>query len=230
MGRSSTSSLTTRGTPSRAVSLPPDKPRGTLTKIRDLSKDIKKNLRKGKEEGPSPTTIVKPRNSNGLFSDRERKPMSNLNGGSHPSINSSTRSLHKSTLLGTNSPKSTRRSTPTINDRKKIRRSSSSASRSSVTNSMSRNGSLRTGVASPTNTSNSNLRSSSLIQNNHTLPKVRTTITNHVPSYMKPTTARTKKVLGTATLSDPQTLRKNSVNKMTTSSRVTPVGPRPTRR
>merc|ERR1719431_2164502 len=114
--RSSTSSLTTRGTPSRAASLPPDKPRGTLTKIRDLSKDIKKNLRKGKEEGPSPTTIVKPRNSNGLFSDRERKPMSNLNGGSHPSINSSTRSLHKSTLLGTNSPKSTRRSTPTIND------------------------------------------------------------------------------------------------------------------
>lgn len=270
--RSSTSSLTTRGTPSRAASLPPDKPRGTLNKIRDLSKDIKKNLRKGKEEGPSPTTIVKPRNSNGLFSDRERKPMSNLNGGSHPSINSSTRSLHKSTLLGTNSPKSTRRSTPTINDRKKVRpsnvnikgsnstsslrsptsptspvtkngtnnrptsskenlsRSSSSASRSSVTNSMSRNGSLRTGVASPTNTSNSNLRSSSLIQNNHTLPKVRTTITNHVPSYMKPTTARTKKVLGTATLSDPQALRKNSVNKMTTSSRVTPVGPRPSRR
>jgi len=119
--RSSTSSLTTRGTPSRAASLPPDKPRGTLNKIRDLSKDIKKNLRKGKEEGPSSTTIVKPRNSNGLFSDRERKPMSNLNGGSHPSINSSTRSLHKSTLLGTNSPKSTRRSTPTINDRKKVR-------------------------------------------------------------------------------------------------------------
>merc|ERR1712083_1039199 len=111
-----------------------------------------------------------------------------------------------------------------------LSRSSSSASRSSVTNSMSRNGSVRTGVTSPTNTSNSNLRSSSLIQNNHTLPKVRTTITNHVPSYMKPTTARTKKVLGTATLSDPQTLRKNSVNKMTTSSRVTPVGPRPSRR
>merc|ERR1719431_1360898 len=57
--RSSTSSLTTRGTPSRAASLPPDKPRGTLNKIRDLSKDIKKNLRKGKEEGPSSTTIVK---------------------------------------------------------------------------------------------------------------------------------------------------------------------------
>eukprot|EP00092_Neocalanus_flemingeri_P032005 GFUD01034784.1.p1 GENE.GFUD01034784.1~~GFUD01034784.1.p1 ORF type:complete len:1576 (+),score=438.20 GFUD01034784.1:631-4728(+) len=266
--RSSTSSLTTRGTPSRAASLPPDKPRGTLTKIRDLSKDITKNLRKGKEEGVSSTAIVKPRNSNGLFRDRERKPMSNLNGGSHPSINSSTRSLHKSTPLGTNSPKSTRRSTSTksvrpsnvnikgsnstsslrsptsptspvpkngINNRptsskENLSRSSSSASRSSVTNSMSRNGSLRTGVASPTNTSNSNLRSSSSIQNNHTLPKVRTTITNHVPSYMKPTTARTKKVLGTSTLSDPQTLRKNSVNKMTTSSRVTPVGPRPTRR
>ena len=270
--RSSTSSLTARGTPSRAASLPPDKPRGTLTKIRDLSKDITKNLRKGKEEGVSSTTIVKPRNSNGLFSDRERKPMSNLNGGSHPSINSSTRSLHKSTPLGKNSPKNTRRSTSTIDGRKSVRpsnvnikgsnstsslrsptsptspvpknginnrptsskenlsRSSSSASRSSVTNSMSRNGSLRTGVASPTNTSNSNLRSSSSIQNNHTLPKVRTTITNNVPSYMKPTTARTKKVLGTSTMSDPQTLRKNSVNKMTTSSRVTPVGPRPTRR
>merc|ERR1711933_210506 len=180
-----------------------------------------KNLREGKEEGlSSSVSVIQPRNSTNMFSDRERKPMSNLNGGSHPSINSSTRSLHKSTLLGTNSPKSTRRSTPTINNRKKVRpsnvnikgsnstsslrsptsptspvtkngannrptspkenlsRSSSSASRSSVTNSMSRNGSLRTGVATPTNTSNSNLRSSSLIQNNHTLPKVRTTITN----------------------------------------------------
>merc|ERR1712142_310150 len=258
--RSSTSSLTTRGTPSRAASLPPDKPRGTLTKIRDLSKDIKKNLRKGKEEGPSPTIIVKPRNSNGLFSDRERKPMSNLNGGSHPSINSSTRSLHKSTLLGTNSPKSTRRSTPTINDRKKVRpsnvnikgsnstsslrsptsptspvtkngannrptsskenlsRSSSSASRSSVTNSMSRNGSVRTGVTSPTNVSSSTTK-------HHTLPLPRTKSTtlknDDIPSYMKPTAARTKKVLGASTEQQPA-LRKTSTNKMTTSRRVTP--------
>merc|ERR1712020_645681 len=271
--RASTSSLTTRGTPSRAASLPPDKPRGTLTKIRDLSKDIKKNLRKGKEEGPSPTTIVKPRNSNGLFSDRERKPMSNLNGGSHPSINSSTRSLHKSTLLGTNSPKSTRRSTPTINDRKKVRpsnvnikgsnstsslrsptsptspvtkngannrptsskenlsRSSSSASRSSVTNSMSRNGSVRTGVTSPTSLSTSNIRTSPAAAAHNTLPRSKSASLKNddIPSYMKPTAARTKKVLGANTDSGTG-LRKTSINKMSTSSRVTPVAPRPTRR
>ena len=68
-------------------SLPPDKPRGALTKIKDLSKALTKGLRK--DISVSSTTIVKPRNSNSLFG--ERKPMSSLNGGSHPSINSSTR-------------------------------------------------------------------------------------------------------------------------------------------
>merc|ERR1719394_1189888 len=57
--RSSTSSLT-RGlsSSSRATSLPPDKPRTALTKIKDLSKDITKNLRKGKEEGLSSSASV----------------------------------------------------------------------------------------------------------------------------------------------------------------------------
>merc|ERR550532_387267 len=72
-------------TSSRATSLPPEKPRGALTKIRDLSKDLTKGLRK--DLSASSSTIVKPRNSNNLFGDR--KPMSSLNGGSHPSINSS---------------------------------------------------------------------------------------------------------------------------------------------
>ena len=71
------------------LSLPPEKPRGALTKIRDLSKDLTKGLRK--DLSASSSTIVKPRNSNNLFGDR--KPMSSLNGGSHPSINSSTRWL-----------------------------------------------------------------------------------------------------------------------------------------
>ena len=73
-------------------SLPPEKPRGALTKIRDLSKDLTKGLRK--DLSASSSTIVKPRNSNNLFGDR--KPMSSLNGGSHPSINSSTRWDNKS--------------------------------------------------------------------------------------------------------------------------------------
>merc|ERR1719336_2752141 len=72
-------------TPSRATSLPPDKPRTALNKIKDLSKDITKNLRKGKEEGlSSSVSVIQPRNSSSMFSDRERKPMSNLNGGSNP--------------------------------------------------------------------------------------------------------------------------------------------------
>merc|ERR1719411_1786485 len=49
--RSSSSSLARGPTSSRATSLPPDKPRTALNKIKDLSKDITKNLRKGKEEG-----------------------------------------------------------------------------------------------------------------------------------------------------------------------------------
>ena len=76
-------------------SLPPEKPRGALTKIRDLSKDLTKGLRK--DLSASSSTIVKPRNSNNLFGDR--KPMSSLNGGSHPSINSSTRWLFCSTAI-----------------------------------------------------------------------------------------------------------------------------------
>merc|ERR1712117_643600 len=150
---------------------------------------------------------------------------------------------------------STRRSTPTINDRKRVRpsnvnikgsnstsslrsptsptspvtkngtnnrptsskenlsRSSSSASRSSVTNSMSRNGSVRTGVTSPTNVSSSTSK-------NNTLPLPRSKSTpvknDDIPSYMKPTAARTKKVLGSST-EPPAALRKTSTNKMTTS-------------
>merc|ERR1712029_643650 len=82
------------------------------------------------------------------------------------------RNLTKSNGNATTMPRIGSKPQPT-SSKENLSRSSSSASRSSVTNSMSRNGSLRTGVASPTNTSNSNLRSSSLIQNNHTLPKVR---------------------------------------------------------
>ena len=260
--KSSSSSLSRAPVSSRATSLPPDKPRTTLNKIRDLSKDITKNLRKGKEEGlSSSTSVIQPRNSNGLFGDRERKPMSNLNGGSNPSINSSTRSLNKSATL--NATRQNQRSTENIRNarnlaksngtpntttsrigakqhqptssKENLSRSSSSASRSSVTN-MSRNGSLtmRTGVTSPTSVSTSNIRASTLSSN--TLPRTRsTTLKNNdknddIPSYMKPTTARTKKVLNTTPSDSQSSLRKTSVGRMTTSSRVTPVGPRPSRR
>lgn len=277
---SSNNSLRAVGVPSRATSLPPEKPRGALTKI----KDIGRNLRKGKEEStPRASTLGRPRNT--LFSERgavERKPMSSLNGGSHPSINSSTRSLNKSISNNT-----TRKSTSTMDGRPRpanitikastsvsslrsptshmstsatkngtistgrptsskenLSRSSSSASRSSVTNSMSRNGSLRTGsVTGPNHTSSSsNLRgtghvTSSLAKGNtHSLPKTRsvaaTSRLTNGSSFMKPTTASAKKVLGTTGTSimvSDAPVRKTS-GKMNTTSRVTPVGPRPTRR
>lgn len=254
--RSSTSSLARGTTSSRATSLPPDKPRTALNKIKDLSKDITKNLRKGKEEGlSSSVSVIQPRNSTNMFSDRERKPMSNLNGGSNPSINSSTRSLNKSATL--NATRQNQRSTENVRNarnvasssngtaatmsrignkqptssKENLSRSSSSASRSSVTNSMSRNGSVRTGVTSPTSLSTSNIRTSPAAAAHNTLPRSKSTSLKNddIPSYMKPTAARTKKVLGANT--DSQTsLRKNSTNKMSTSSRVTPVAPRPTRR
>merc|ERR1719400_1621296 len=253
--RSSTSSL--RGTTSsRATSLPPDKPRTALNKIKDLSKDITKNLRKGKEEGlSSSVSVIQPRNSTNMFSDRERKPMSNLNGGSNPSINSSTRSLNKSATL--NATRQNQRSTENVRNARNVAggspgtaatisrignkqptssketlsRSSSSASRSSVTNSMSRNGSVRTGVTSPTSLSTSNIRTSPAATAHNTLPRSKSSSLKNddIPSYMKPTAARTKKVLGASTDSQ-SSLRKNSTNKMSTSSRVTPVAPRPTRR
>ena len=252
----SSSSLARGSTPSRATSLPPDKPRTALNKIKDLSKDITKNLRKGKEEGlSSSVSVIQPRNSTNMFSDRERKPMSNLNGGSNPSINSSTRSLNKSATL--NATRQNQRSTENVRNarnvasisngtaatmsrignkqptssKENLSRSSSSASRSSVTNSMSRNGSVRTGVTSPTSLSTSNIRNSPTVAATNTLPRSKSTSLKNddIPSYMKPTAARTKKVLGASTDSQ-GSLRKTSINKMSTSSRVTPVAPRPTRR
>merc|ERR1712203_212214 len=166
---------------------------------------------------------IQPRNSTNMFSDRERKPMSNLNGGSNPSIISSTRSLNKSATL--NATRQNQRS------KENLSRSSSSASRCSVTNSMSRNGSVRTGVTSPTSLSTSNIRNSPAAASHDTLPRSKSTglKNDDVPSYMKPTAARTKKVLGANTDSAPS-LRKTSINKRSTSSRVTPGAPRPTRR
>merc|ERR1719400_1014497 len=254
--RSSSSSLARANTSSRATSLPPDKPRTALNKIKDLSKDITKNLRKGKEEGlSSSVSVIQPRNSTNMFSDRERKPMSNLNGGSNPSINSSTRSLNKSATL--NATRQNQRSTENVRNarnvasisngtaatmsrignkqptssKENLSRSSSSASRSSVTNSMSRNGSVRTAVTSPTSLSTSNIRNPPVAAAHNTLPRSKSASLKNddIPSYMKPTAARTKKVLGASTDSGTG-LRKTSINKMSTSSRVIPVAPRPTRR
>jgi len=102
--------LTARSTTSRATSLPPDKPKGTLTRIRDISKDLTKNLRKGREDG-----TVGPRDSprgstSSVVSVSSRRPMSNVNGGSHPSINSSTRTLAPRTA-SKESPRTVRRTT-----------------------------------------------------------------------------------------------------------------------
>merc|ERR1712088_452957 len=111
-------------TSSRATSLPPEKPRGTLTKIKDLSKDLTKGLRK--DLSASSSTIVKPRNSNNLFGDR--KPMSSINGGSHPSINSSTRSLNRGTTPGGGGSTTSRAGTERTGGRANSVRSSESIS------------------------------------------------------------------------------------------------------
>jgi len=275
----SASNTSLRGVPSRATSLPPEKPRGTLNKIKDLSKDISRNLRKGKDESLS--------NSSSYLTSRttrsgvERKPMSNLNGGSHPSINSSTRSLHKTISNGTgvNKPLSTldvRSKNPIVkiktstsvsslrnpashaisasrnatnssgrpnSSKENLSRSSSSASRSSVTNSMSRNGSIKTG---PSHTlSSSNKRSNGFVPSSissgttNTFPKAKPSSgsSRSTPSFMKPTTATAKKVLGpgNSVSSNNQTpvVRKASGklsnSSTTTTSRVTPVAPRPSR-
>ena len=87
----------------------------TLTKIKDLTKNLRKNSKDDQSENDSragngngnhsstPSRAVAPRNSLSMFS-AERKGMSNLNN-SKSSINSSTRSLQK------DSPKTTRRAT-----------------------------------------------------------------------------------------------------------------------
>ena len=91
--------------------------RGPLSKIKDLTKSMR---RSSKEEND---TYVAPRNSMSLFSD-SRKPMSSLNRneGSRWSINSSSRSLHKTESNGAGarnaSPRVTRKATATIEARK----------------------------------------------------------------------------------------------------------------
>merc|ERR1712088_132508 len=254
-------------TSSRATSLPPEKPRGALTKIRDLSKDLTKGLRK--DLSASSSTIVKPRNSNNLFGDR--KPMSSLNGGSHPSINSSTRSLNRGTTTGAGGSTTSRtgtertggransvRSSESISSlrnpassavsqrntaarpnssKENLSRSSSGASRSSVANSMSRAGSSK---AASTVASSTNVRSTTLPRSaNGGAAKPRATSVQRNgggSSFMKPTEASAKKVLATSAGESQQTAsggpatRKGSFNKSTTSSRITNVGPKPSRR
>jgi len=252
-------------TSSRATSLPPEKPRGALTKIRDLSKDLTKGLRK--DLSASSSTIVKPRNSNNLFGDR--KPMSSLNGGSHPSINSSTRSLNRGTTPGGGGSTTSRtgtertggransvRSSESISSlrnpassavsqrntaarpnssKENLSRSSSGASRSSVANSMSRAGSSK---AASTVASSTTARSTTLPRTtNGGAAKPRATSVQRNgggSSFMKPTAASAKKVLGTSgtesqTSSGAPAARKGSFNKSTT-SRITNVGPKPSRR
>jgi len=140
---SSRSSMGGGGSYPRALSAPPDKPRGTFGRIRDISKDIKKNLRKGGRDGrdepaaggggslySSLGSVRGPRNSASQSSILSagssttttgtlsaRRPMSNVNGGSHPSIASSTRSLAKlnSNGGGRDSPRATSRITTDSN-------------------------------------------------------------------------------------------------------------------
>lgn len=82
--------------------------RGTLSRIKDLTK----NLRKSSREEDS--RVIAPRDSRSLFT--ERKPMSSLNrnGGSRSSINSSSRSLNRTESNNKSSPKTVRRSTLNI--------------------------------------------------------------------------------------------------------------------
>jgi len=244
---------------SRAASLPPDKPRGTLTKIKDLSKDLTKGLRK--DISVSSTTIVKPRNSNSLFG--ERKPMSSLNGGSHPSINSSTRSLNRSVAAPSTrsagpeesrrtgrpaasirsvesstslrSPASTTSSAlnnrhPTnrpTSSKENLSRSSSGASRSSVANSMSRGSA---GKAAPTTTTAGRTNTLPRTSSAAAKPRAASVQRNGGSSFMKPTAASAKKVLATTPSGgDKGPERKGSYTK-TTTSRITNVGPKPTRR
>lgn len=267
--RASTSSLTGRGTV-RSTNNAGDKSKGTFNIIRDISK----NLRKGKEDsGPANlSTVVRPRNSQTLFSSSDRKPMSNLNGGSHVSINSSTRSINKastgrespklgrtpisSTIRTTSKPSITssiRSTRPTTNLNNNVRngtnnkptftratsskenlsRSSSSASRSSVTNSngMSRNGSLRTGVTTPGSIP-ATARNNTTTRGSSTLPATRRAAQNTGMSFMKPTTASAKKVLGPTSSTD--SLRRGvkpaAISTVSTSSRVSMMAGKPTRR
>ena len=76
----------------------------TLTKIKDLTK----NLRKNSKEEPEPETFKKsvaPKNSLTMFNDRSKPGLSSNLNGSKNSINSSTRSLQK------DSPRTARRAT-----------------------------------------------------------------------------------------------------------------------
>ena len=100
-------------TPNSTNSSSNDSKGTTLTKIKDLTKNLRKNSKEElhQQENDSRTgngvagskNHVAPRNSLSMFS-AERKGVSNLNN-SKSSINSSTRSLQK------DSPKTTRRAT-----------------------------------------------------------------------------------------------------------------------
>eukprot|EP00095_Tigriopus_kingsejongensis_P005218 maker-scaffold408_size180710-snap-gene-0.43 protein:Tk05218 transcript:maker-scaffold408_size180710-snap-gene-0.43-mRNA-1 annotation:"hypothetical protein SINV_13681" len=113
--------------------------RGTLSRIKDLTK----NLRKGSREEES--SVVAPRDSRRLFT--ERKPMTNLNrnNGSRSSINSSSRSLNRSDANKNASPKVARRSTLNVGGTNRA------SSRSVPSRALGSSGSLRSPATSTNN-------------------------------------------------------------------------------
>ena len=100
--------LSSTGTPSsrRSVASSDSRSGTTLTKIKDLTKNLRKNSKEEDNGNNNQKNVVAPRNSLNLFSSgpERSRVVSNLNN-SRSSINSSTRSLQR------DSPKSTRRAT-----------------------------------------------------------------------------------------------------------------------
>merc|ERR1719433_2064458 len=227
-----------------------------LTKIKDLTNNLRKNSREEEMENkttPTTTAAVAPRNSLNMFTlAAERKPMSNLNN-SKTSINSSTRSLQK------DSPKTARRATTSTLDNARSTRTTTSkyngssttnlrngtskenlsGSSSSVSNSQqdlsnSKNGIMKPGISNP-NMRSSPMRITSGVTLTPSSPvKARRTTPSANLSFMKPTTSSAKKlsnVTSTTISSNGNSNTNNSNGKKVTSTTTTRLSAtRPSRR
>ena len=210
----------------------------TLTKIKDLTKNLRKNSKEEDEvvepSEPKSKSYIAPKNSLTMFNDRSKSGLNSTLNGSKNSIHSSTKSLQK------DSPRSVRRATTSTLDNNRISSTRTTPARhigSSTTNLRNANSKedLSRSSSSASN-SQQDLTAKNLMKSTYSTPNIRSspmritssaTLTPASPSkarrttpsanssFMKPTASSAKKLSSNVSLSSTATPKRTTTSTVT---------------
>ena len=213
-------------------------PGTTLTKIKDLTKNLRKNSKEEDEvvepSEPKSKSYIAPKNSLTMFNDRSKSGLNSTLNGSKNSIHSSTKSLQK------DSPRSVRRATTSTLDNNRISSTRTTPARhigSSTTNLRNANSKedLSRSSSSASN-SQQDLTAKNLMKSTYSTPNIRSspmritssaTLTPASPSkarrttpsanssFMKPTASSAKKLSSNVSLSSTATPKRTTTSTVT---------------